>query len=95
MQQQTKYIVYQGRTGPVGRIVAAIAGIMLAAVSLVLGVFFFLAVMGVALIVGVYVWIKLRPVRRQMREAAAARPGAIEGEFRVVSEREDGGPREP
>ena len=95
MQHQTKYIVYQGKTGPVGRIVAAVVGIILAAVSLVLGFFFFLTVVGIALIVGLYFWIKLRPVRRQMQEAAAGRPETIEGEFRVVSGQDDGGPRNP
>lgn len=93
MQHQTKYIVYQGKTGPVGRIMAAIVGIVLAAVSLVLGFFFFLTVLGIALIAGLFFWIKLRPVRKQMQEAAAARPETIEGEFRVVSETDREGPR--
>ena len=86
MQRQTRYIVYQGQTGPVGRVLAAIVGLVLAAVSLVLGFFFFL---------GLYFWVKLRPVRQQMREAAAARPETIEGDFRVVSETDEKGPDRP
>jgi hypothetical protein len=92
MQRQTRYIVYQGQTGPVGRVLAAVVGLVLAAVSLVLGFVFFLTVLGIALVVGLYFWIKLRPVRQQMREAAAARPEIIEGDFRVVSETDEKGP---
>jgi hypothetical protein len=95
MQRQTRYIVYQGQTGPVGRVLAAIVGLVLAAVSLVLGFFFFLTVLGIALVVGLYFWVKLRPVRQQMREAAAARPETIEGDFRVVSETDEKGPDRP
>ena len=91
MQQKTKYIAYQGQVGPIGRVLMALVAMALAAVSLVLGFFFFLALLGVGLVVAAVMWFRLRPVRKEFRAAAekSARKGdsVIEGDFTVVDSR--------
>ena len=96
MQQQTKYIVYDGRNvGPLGRALMAIAAAMLAVLSMVLGFFFFLAFLAVGLVVAGILWFRLRGVRRELRAAAeqAARQddSVIEGDYTVVSSRREPG----
>ena len=94
MQQQTRYIVYNGRSlGPFGRLLAAIGAAILATVALFLGFFFFLAFLGIGLVVAIVMWFRLRGLRREIRNAAerASRSGdsVIEGDFTVVSSRSD------
>jgi membrane protein implicated in regulation of membrane protease activity len=71
----------------------ALAAMAMAAVSIVLGFFFFIAFLVVALIVGIVLWFRLRPVRQQMRRsaerAAEDRGPVIEGDFTVVEESKD------
>jgi len=98
MQQHTKYIVYDGKAaGPLGRVIMALAAAAMAVVALVFGFFFFLAFLGVGLVVAIVMWFRLRTIRRDLRAAAeqTARPGdsVIEGDFTVVSSRQD--PEEP
>jgi len=92
MQQQTRYIVYGGKSpGPIGRVLMALAAAVLATLSLVLGFFFFLAFLGVGLVVAAVMWFRLRQVRRDVQRAAerSGRSGdsVIEGDFTVVSSR--------
>lgn len=92
MQHQTKYIAYGGNSpGPIGRVLMALAAAVLATVSLVLGFFFFLAFLGVGLVVAAIVWFRLRQVRRDIRQAAErsgrSEDAVIEGDFTVVSSR--------
>jgi fatty acid desaturase len=98
MQQHQRFLIYKSNPGPLTRIALALAAMVMAAVSVVLGFFFFIAFIIVALIVGIVLWFRLRPVREQMRQfnerAAAdngpAGPGGvIEGDFTVVREPED------
>lgn len=90
MQHHPKYIVYGGNApGPIGRILMALAAAALATVSLVLGFFFFLAFLGVGLVVAAVMWFRLRQVRREIQQAAERSGGSgdsvIEGDFTVVS----------
>lgn len=88
MQQQTRYLIYDGKAGPVSRFLMAVAGIALAAVSLVLGFVFFLAFLGVGLVIALVMWFRLRSFRRQVAETDAARSHGertvIDGDFTVV-----------
>ncbi len=90
MQQHTRYIVYDGKTaGPLSRVIMALGAAAMAVVALIFGFFFFLAFLGVALVVATVMWFRLRGFRRDLRAAAErnARPGesVIEGDFTVVS----------
>lgn len=68
----------------------ALIAMAMAAVSIVLGFFFFIAFLGVALIVGLVLWFRLRPVRQQMRRSSEQKAEdqgpVIEGDFTVVEE---------
>jgi len=88
--QQTRYIVYGGKSpGPIGRVLMALAAAALATLSLVLGFFFFLAFLGVGLVVAAVMWFRLRQVRQDIQQAEerSGRGGdsVIEGDFKVVS----------
>lgn len=93
MQHQTRYLIYDGKAaGPVTRLLMAVVGIALAAVSLVLGFVFFLAVLGVGLIFALVMWFRLRSFRKQVNEAAARQGGegrtVIDGDFTVIQRQE-------
>jgi fatty acid desaturase len=98
MEKHQRFLIYDGKPGPLTRIALALAAMVMAAVSVVLGFFFFIAFIIVALIVGIVLWFRLRPVREQMREfneraaanqRSADRGGVIEGDFTVVEEPTD------
>jgi fatty acid desaturase len=98
MQHQQRFLIYKSNPGPLTRIALALAAMVMAAVSVVLGFFFFIAFLIVALIVGTVLWFRLRPVREQMRQfnertaadkGSADPGGVIEGDFTVIREPED------
>ncbi len=70
----------------------ALSAAAMAVVALVFGFFFFLAFLGLGLVVAAVMWFRLRGVRKDLRAAAetASRPGdsVIEGDFKVVDSRD-------
>ena len=101
MEKQQRFLIYEGKPGLLTRIAWALGAMVLAAISVVLGFFFFIAFIIVALIVGIVLWFRLRPVREQMRQfndlsgrpaaerGSADRGGVIEGDFTVIREPKD------
>lgn len=80
----------QNSSGPMGKLLAIASGVVL----LVLGLMFSLALLVIAVVVGIiafaYFWWKTRAMRKVMREQAAAQErehgSVIEGEAVVVKE---------
>ncbi len=93
MQQYNRYLSYEGRPGPVARALMAVVAMIVAAASIVLGFFFFVAFLGVAMVFAIVVWFRLRALRKQMGAAtpssAKGEGPVIEGDFTVIRERQD------
>ncbi|KPK59286.1 MAG: hypothetical protein AMJ59_11770 [Gammaproteobacteria bacterium SG8_31] len=93
MQQYNRYLSYEGRPGPVARVLMAVVAMIVAAASIVLGFFFFVAFLGVAMVFAIVVWFRLRTLRKQMGAAtpssAKGEGPVIEGDFTVIRERQD------
>lgn len=94
MQNNGRFLAFEGKPGLVTRLLVAFGAMALSALALVLGVFFFLAFLAIGLVVAVVIWFRLRPIRQQMREAMdAPRPpgdgSVIEGDFTVVRDGND------
>jgi uncharacterized membrane protein HdeD (DUF308 family) len=66
-----------------GQVVAGIVGIVVLAVSLLLGAFFLAAIFGFFLIVGTIMWVRIWWWKRKMAAGATDDP-FIEGEYSVV-----------
>lgn len=89
MRQDGPYLLSGPGPGPVARFIGAVVAALALTLSMIVGFVFFLIVLGVGAVVGSYLWIKLRRLRRQMEPGPDTSDPAstiLEGDFEVIDE---------